>query len=150
MYTPYHTISHKHTHPKSGKQMKTNKNSSPTDRLWWYTLREHPRQRNDTARQSRKTNSQTSTHSSSPSCFHFTYFFSVHWLERTRHHPASVISSHSVSLHDFVLNKTSYASYATEYFDCPHQLRFRNSLSNSPTSYFMSMGCRRITVPHNL
>ena len=57
--------------------------------------------------------------------------FNVHWLERTPHHPASVmISSHSVSLHEIILNKTSYASYATEYFVCPHQLRFHNSLSN--------------------
>ena len=78
----------------------------------------------------------------------FTHFH-VHWLERTQHHPASVmmISSHSVSLHHFILNKTSYASYATEHFVCPHQLRFHNSLSNSPTSYFMPMGGRRIAVP---
>jgi len=73
MYTPHHTISHTHTHtPKDGKQVKTDENSSPACRLW-YTLRERPRQRHDTARQSRKTRSRTSTHTS-PSCFHFTYF----------------------------------------------------------------------------
>jgi len=144
-YTPHHTISHKHTLPKSRKQVKTDENSSPAGRLR-YTWREHPRQRHDTARQSRKTSSRTSSHPS-PYCFHFTYFVAyTDW--RTRHHPASVmISSHSVSLHDFILNKTSYA---TEYFVCPHQLRFHNSLSNSPTSYFMPMGGRRIAVPHNL
>jgi len=83
-----------------------------------------------TARQSKK-NKQSNVHA------HFSFqlplhvLFSVHWLERTRHHPASVmISSHSVSLHDFIFNKTSCASYATEYFVCPHQLRFHNSLSN--------------------
>jgi len=47
MYTPHHTISHKHTHPKSRKQVKTDENSSPTGRLW-YTLRERPHQRQDT------------------------------------------------------------------------------------------------------
>jgi len=66
--TPHH-FSQTHTQPKSGKQVKTDENS--TGRLW-YTLRERPRQRHDTARQSRKTSSRTSTHTS-PSCFHFTY-----------------------------------------------------------------------------
>jgi len=46
MYTPHHTISHKHTHPNSRQQVKTDENSSPADRLW-YTLRERPRQRHD-------------------------------------------------------------------------------------------------------
>jgi len=72
MYTPHHTISHKHTNPKSEKQVKTDENSSPAGRLW-YTLQERLRQRHDTTRQSRKTSSRTSTHTS-PSCFHFTYF----------------------------------------------------------------------------
>jgi len=72
MYTPHHTISHKHTNPKSEKQVKTDENSSPAGRLW-YTLQERPRQRYDTTRQSRKTSSRTSTHTA-PSCFHFTYF----------------------------------------------------------------------------
>ena len=64
-----------------------------------------------------------------------------------------------------------YDSYAAGYFVCPHQLRFRNSLSNLPTSSpvaavsqchvtihvpqstssvrinFMLMGGRRIAVP---
>ena len=126
---------------KSGKQVKIDKNSSPAGRLW-YTLRKRPRQRHDSP--SAEKNKQSNVHAYFPFLLPLHVLFSVHWLERTRHHPVSVmISSHSVSLHDFILNKTSYA---TEYFVCPHQLRFHNSLSNSPTSYFMPMGGRRIAI----
>jgi len=80
MFTSHHTISHKHTYLKTGKQVKTDEKSSPAGELW-YTLRERPRQRHDTARQSRKTSSRTSTHTS-PSCFHFTYFLAhTGWRE---------------------------------------------------------------------
>jgi len=137
MYAPHHTISHKHTHthPKSGKQVKTDENSSPTGRRW-YTLRERPRQRHDVARQSRKTRSRTSTHTS-PSCIHFTYFLTyIGWREHGTIQP--VWRSLRIQYH-FILNKTSYTSYATEHFVCPHQLRFHNSLSTQPTSCFMVM-----------
>ena len=33
VYTSHQTISHKHTHPKSGKQVKTDENSLPADRM---------------------------------------------------------------------------------------------------------------------
>ena len=124
MYTLHHTISL--THPKSGKQVKTDENSSPAGRLVYITRTPASTSRHSP---SVKKNKQSNVHAYFPFQLPLHVLFSVHWLERTRHHPASVmISSHSVSLHDFILNKTSYASYATEYFVCPHQLRFRNSV----------------------
>ena len=148
MYTPHHTISHKHTHtPQHWKTSKNRRKILACRQTLVYIMRTPA----STSRHgpSVEKNKQSNVHAYFPFLLPLHILFSVHWQERTRHHPASLmISSHSVSLHRFVLNKTSCASYVTEYFDCPHQLRFRNSLSNSPTSYFY--GLHRIAVPHNL
>ena len=117
--TPF--LTNTHTHPKSGKRVKTDENSSPAGRLVYITRTPASTSRHSP---SVEKNKQSNVHAYFPFQLPLHVLFSVHWLERTRHHPASVmIFSHSVSLHDFILNKTSYASYATEYFVCPHQLR---------------------------
>jgi len=145
MYTPHHTISHKHT-PQELKTSKNRRKFLDCGQTLVYITRTPA----STSRHkpSVEKNKQSNVHAYFPFLLPVHVLFSVHWLERTRHHPASVmISSHSLLLHDFTLNKTSYAA---EYFVCPHQLRFRNSLWNSSTSYFIHMGGRRIAVPHNL
>ena len=145
MYMPHHTISHTHTHTPQEKKTSKNRRKFLACRQTLVYITRTP------ASTSRHTpsvekNMQSYVDAYFPFLLPLHVLFSIHWLERTRHHPASVmmISSHSASLHHFILNKTSYA---TKYFVCPHQLRFYNSQSNSPTSYFMPMGGRRIAVP---
>jgi len=79
MYTPHHTISQKHIHTKSGKQVKQTK--IPRLQADFGIHYENARVNVATTRQSRKTSSRTSTHTS-PSCFHFTYFIAyTGWRE---------------------------------------------------------------------
>ena len=127
MYTPHYTISHTHT-PQEWKTSKNRRKFLACRQTGIHY--ENACVNVTTARQSKK-NKQSNVHAYFPFQLPLHVLYSVHELERTWHHPASVmIYSHSVSLHDFILNKTSCASYATEYFVCPHQLRFHNSLSN--------------------
>ena len=122
--TPFLTNTH------TAQEWKTSKNRR---KLYRQTLVYITRTPASTSRHSPsvKKNKQSNIHAYFPFLLPLHVHFSVHWLQRTRHHRASVkISSHSVSIHDFILNKTSYTSYSTEYFVCPHQLRFHNSLSN--------------------
>jgi len=110
MYTPHHTISHKHAHLKSGKQVKTDENFSPAGRLWLHY--ENARVNVTTQPASREKQAlERPRILSLPASTSRTFQRTL--AGENTHHPASVmISSHSVSLHDFILNKTSYASYA--------------------------------------
>ena len=86
MYTPHHTISHKHKHPKSGKQVKTDENSSPACRLVYITRTPASTSRHSPSFE-KKTSSRTSTHTS-PSSFHFTYFSAyTGWREHSTIQP---------------------------------------------------------------
>ena len=99
MYTPHHTISHKHTHtPQEWKTSKNRRKFIANRQTLVYITRTPA----STSRRSPSVekNTQSNVHAYFPFLHPFHVLFNVHWLERTRHHPAGVtIPSHSVSLH---------------------------------------------------